>query len=286
MSKLAHTLLFFIREQYHAQDIALVCACLGSLAKGGRAPVIIYNQGCLCNEQVHTLLGGYDLETHIIGSGENTGTTVGRQACFEYIWNTLPDIAYISELHPDMLFTPHWADILCAYLDANNEPMISSGIINNGGVIPFSNRSAPLPSGGITRDFLEELAEDRIVHGFNNPCVHRAQALRAAGGYNPRFLTGKSCFEDDSMLLGYLYYCGIQSGWRPKVNLNAMVYHATAGQRVGLGHNQLDNFNGLVRQYGAMGLLHLSELHQSTWHQRFFSQQYESYANASGMPTA
>ncbi len=283
MSNIAHTLLLFVREQQRAQDLSLIASCLHSLEAGGRRPVVVYNQGCLSNEQTLAQLRPFNLEFHLIGKGENTGTTVGRQACFEYIWHNLPDVAYITELHPDMLFTPDWADILADYLDQTDEPMVSSGIVNRSGTLPFADRSAVLPEQGkLSAAFLEGLCEDRIVHGFNNPCMHRSQALRSTGGYNPLFLTGMSCFEDDSMLLGYYYYCGTRSGWRPKVNLNAMVYHATASQWVGLGYNQMDNFNGLVRQYGAMGLKHLSELHQSPWHQNFFYSRYEQLAASEG----
>lgn len=275
MSMIAHTLLFFIREQNIAEDFSLLGSCLCSLEKGGRRPVIVYNQGFLANEQVAEFLGRYQLDFHLIGTGKNDGTAAGRQACFEYIWNNLPDTDYITEIHPDMIFTPRWADILADYLDRTDEPMISSGIINRTGVIPFADRTASFPNGMVSAEFLEGLCEDRIVLGFNNPCMHRSQALRLAGGYDTRFLTGKSCYEDDSMLLSYFYYCGIRSGWRPKVNLNAMVYHATATQWVGLGHDQRENYNGLVRQYGAMGLKHLSELHESVWHKQFFFSRYQ-----------
>lgn len=279
MNRIAHTLLFFIRDQHMEQDLALTAACLRTLEAGGRRPVVVYNQGCLDRQALLDLLEGYNLEFYVIGKGENTGTTVGRQACFEYIWANLPNTQYITELHPDMIFTPHWADTLADSLDKSDEPMLSCGIVDRAGVIPFSGRTAKLPPNGvITADFLASLAEDRMVCGFNNPCMHRSQALRAAGGYDPKFLTGKSCFEDDSMLLGYYYYCGVRAAWRPKVDLSAMVYHATATQWVGLGYNQLDNFGGLVRQYGAMGLKHLSELHQSVWHRRFFYSQYEQMA--------
>jgi hypothetical protein len=36
------------------------------------------------------------------------------------------------------------------------------------------------------------------------------------------------------------------------------------------------NFNGLIRQYGAEGLKHLSELHCSAWQKNYFKKQYEA----------
>jgi adhesin HecA-like repeat protein len=63
------------------------------------------------------------------------------------------------------------------------------------------------------------------------------------------------------------------------VNYNSVVYHAVAGQRMTAGGNTQDNYAGLVRQYGAMGLKALSELHNSAWQKRYFSEQYQGYLN-------
>ena len=81
------------------------------------------------------------------------------------------------------------------------------------------------------------------------------------------------------MLLGYYYYYGTRADWRPKVCYGSVVYHAIAGQRMGIdGGNVMINFNGLVRQYGAAGLKNLSDLHTSAWHRHFFKQQYDILA--------
>jgi hypothetical protein len=103
-----------------------------------------------------------------------------------------------------------------------------------------------------------------------------SEILKATGGYNVQFLKGGQCFEDDSMLLGYYYYYGTKANWHPKIYFGSVVYHAVAGQRNGVSGNVMVNFNGLVRQYGAMGLKALCGLHESQWHKRFFFEQYNS----------
>jgi len=76
------------------------------------------------------------------------------------------------------------------------------------------------------------------------------------------------------MLLGYYYYYGARRGWRPKVNYNSVVYHALAGQLMAAGGKTGENYAGLVKQYGVMGLKALSELHSSAWHKKYFSDRY------------
>lgn len=271
--KLVHTLLFLLRQE---NDRKLAYQCLHSLENSTYQTVVIYNQGDLGNEELKNFLKPFHLDCHIIGDSTNVGTTVGRQKCFEYIWEKMPDTCYISELHLDMLFPPNWEEPLTGYLESNDEPLVSCGIVNKKGEMPFLNKHAELPE-AIAQypDFLMELRTDRVVHGFTNPCVHVSHILKKTGGYNAAFLKGRQCFEDDSMLLGYYYYYGTKRGWYPKVNYNSVVYHEIAGQRMTAGGKSADNFNGMVKQYGVMGLKALSELHSSPWHKKYFLARYQ-----------
>jgi len=215
----------------------------------------------------------------VLGRGTNVGTAVGRQSCFEHIWRHFPDTEYVSELHPDMILAPRWEEPLIEYLGGHDEPMVSCGIVDSRGLLPFCSRSAVLPASyDLFGDFLLGLKRDEIVYGFTNPCVHVSGILKQTGGYNPLFLRDLQCYEDDSMLLGYYYYYGTRAAWRPKINYNSVVYHAVAAQRWDMGGNVRVNFNGLVRQYGAMGLKALSELHESEWHRAFFAGKYNEMA--------
>jgi fibronectin type 3 domain-containing protein len=158
--------------------------------------------------------------------------------------------------------------------------MISSGIVDAQKNLNFLDQTAlNIPTNLSEFDeFLENLKCDKIVHGFTNPCVHVSKILKFAGGYDKHFLKGKQCYEDDSMLLGYYYYYGTKANWHPKVNFNTVVYHAIAGQRMVLDDFSANvnlNYNGLVLQYGAMGLKSLSELHKSAWHKNFFGAEYK-----------
>ena len=66
------------------------------------------------------------------------GTAIGRQKCFEYIWELMPDTEYISEIHPDMVFVPHWEDPLVDYLESHDEPLICCGILDKNGSLAVS----------------------------------------------------------------------------------------------------------------------------------------------------
>lgn len=273
--KLVHTLLFMITQERKPKDLLLAIKCLKSLENSTYKTVVIYNQGDLSNDLLKAFVAPFRLECHIIGDGVNVGTAEGRQKCFEYIWETMPDTAYISELHLDMLFPSNWEDALVEYLENNDEPLISCGIVNNEGLMPFLNKEATLPDALDQHiDFLESLRTDSIVPGFTNPCVHVSEILKETGGYNAAVLKGLQCFEDDSLLLGYYYYYGTKRSWYPKINYNSVVYHAVAGQRLAVKGNVLVNYNGLVKQYGIMGLKALSTLHSSPWHKNFFSECY------------
>jgi hypothetical protein len=273
---LIHTLLFMLRENRLTDDLAMAKSCLKSLEKSTYQTVVVYNQGIFSNDMLKEFLSGFRLDAHVIGEGVNVGTATGRQRCFEYVWDRFPDCGYISELHLDMIFPEHWEDVLVEYLGTYDEPMVSCGIIDKEGTMAFLNKKADLPQDKEEYGaFLQGLRENAILHGFTNPCVHVSQILKEAGGYNPLFLKGGQCFEDDSMLLGYYYYFGTKRNWYPKINFNSVVYHAVAGQRMNMGGNVMVNFNGLVKQYGLMGLKHLSTLHKSAWHRSFFTEQYD-----------
>lgn len=274
--RLIHTLLFFFRENKLPQDIPMATECLKSLEKSAYKTVVVYNQGCISQGSLKAFLEKFDLDAHIIGEGKNVGTTVGRQSCFAYIWEHFPDTEYISEIHLDMIFAPRWEEPLIRYLDTHEEPLIGCGIVDQQGRFPFLNKTAALPaSHSEYDDFLLSLRQDSVLDGFSNPCIHVSKILKQIGGYNAEFLKGSQCFEDDSMLLGYYYYYGTKADWRPKINFNSVVYHAIAGQRIGIGANIMVNFSGLVKQYGAMGLLRLSTLHNTNWHRNFFLEQYK-----------
>lgn len=275
--KLIHTLLFLVREDYVEEDIQMISACLKSMEKGSYTTVVVYNQGFWSNPQVAHFLEGFQLNCIVLGEGTNVGTVIGRQSCFEKIWEEFPDTAYVSELHLDMWLTRHWEDALVAYLDQNDEPVICSGIVDQFGVSPFLERDASAISQEPEQmeQYLENVKCDQIVHGFTNPCIHKASILKQTGGYNAQYLKGKQAFEDDSMLLGYFYYYGTRAAWKPKVNYNSVVYRAVAGQRLVLEDSVNVNYTGLIRQYGGMGLKHLSELHRSPWHVAFFGYQHQ-----------
>lgn len=274
--KLVHTLLLLLRDGKEKEDGVLASVCLQSLEKGTYKTVVIYNQGNMDGEKLKEELKPFNLEIHVIGDGVNVGTAAGRQKCFEYIWENMPDTQYISEIHPDMVFSPHWEDPLVEYLESNDEPLISCGIVDQKGNMPFLNRMATIQEGmRHFDDFLASLKTDQVVRGFTCPCVHVSSILKETGGYHTAFLKGRQCFEDDSMLLGYYYYYGTKRNWHPKINYNSVVYHAVAGQRLDMKGNVTVNYNGLVRQYGAMGIKALASIHESKWHQLFFANQYK-----------
>ena len=273
--KLIHTLLFLLRENRLAEDLDMAKACLQSLAASAHKTVVVYNQGFWTNDRLKEFLSGFGLDCHVIGEGANVGTSMGRQRCFDYVWENFSDSLYISELHLDMLFPPLWENALTDYLDTHDEPLISCGIVDKQGSMPFLNRTFVLPKAKEEfGSFLQSLREDTVLHGFTNPCIHVSKALKESGGYNTDFLKGGQCFEDDSMLLGYYYYYGTKRNWFPKISFNSVVYHAIAGQRMNMGGDVMVNFNGLIKQYGLMGLKHLSMLHKSEWHKSFFLMQY------------
>jgi hypothetical protein len=270
--KLVHTLLFMVREDSREHDMNMTERCLKSLEKSKYTTLVVYNQGHLTNQEVSDYLKPFALNCTVIGNGTNVGIVAGRQGCFEYIFQEIPDADFISELHTDMIFASNWDEVLTEYLHENeDEPMICSAIVSD---ISILER---YPDG--VDEFLARFKGDRIERGLTHPCVHKAKVLKAVGGYDTRFLRSFQGFEDDSLLVSYHYYYGTRANWFPKINFDAVTYHAVGGQRFGLGVDLFANFNGLVRQYGAMGINVLSKVHSSPWHIQFFSDSFSSMAN-------
>jgi len=273
---LVHTLLFFLRENSLAADLTRAEKCLKSLEKSAYKTIVIYNQGFWDNAKLGDYLKQFSLDYTIIGSGENVGIVEGRQACFQWVWDNIPYAAFVSELHMDMAFTHNWETPLIEYLNTHDEPVISCGIVDKFGQMTFQNAVVKIPPGNLDEldDYLIKLRVDSVTHGFTHPCVHNMDILKAIGGLNTAFLKGKQAFEDDSLLLGYHYYYGTKVNWKPKVNYNSVVYHEIGGQRYDLTDSVMVNFDGLVRQYGAMGIKRLANLHANEWSVKFFAEQY------------
>jgi len=275
--ELIHTLLFMLRDSEFQQDIEMADQCLKSLEKSMYKTVVVFNQGFWDNETLKNYLESYQLNCIIIGAGTNVGIVAGRQACFEYVWGST-DASYVSELHLDMIFTDNWEAVLIDYLKKqDNEPMVSCGIVTKTGeMVYLDTTTMPPPNSLDDMDgYLANIKKDVIVNGFTHPCVHKVDILKEIGGFDTRFLNGKQAFEDDSLLLGYHYYYGTRANWIPKVNYNSVVCHHTAGQRLGLNDDLMINYNGLVKQYGAMGVKILSRIHRNPWSITFFTNQFE-----------
>ena len=144
--KLIHTLLFFLRENSQGDDLARADKCLKSLEKSSHKTVVVYNQGFWNNAKLNDYLKSFNLNCIVIGAGINAGIVKGRQACFEYIWKNFKNALFVSELHLDMIFTHNWELPLIDYLNTHNEPVISCGIVEKNGNMPFLNTTvAPLP---------------------------------------------------------------------------------------------------------------------------------------------
>jgi hypothetical protein len=266
--ELIHTLLFLLRPAQLMEDLMMTQLCLSSLEKSSHKTVVVYNQGCWDNDTLTAYLQQYALNCIVIGSGSNAGTVLGHQQCFETIYAHYPEAAFISEIHPDMVFAPEWEDALLAYLKTHDEPVVSAGIVTDPALLM-------LPEGDLSARLLEQRS-DRIENGFNLPCIHKAEVLKATDGYDARFLKGMQAFEDDSLLLGYYYYYGTRQNWRPKINYNSIVYHAVGGQRFTLNDDMFINYRGLVKQYGFKGLEVLSNILVNPIQTIFFADMFRS----------
>lgn len=268
-TSVAHTLLLLIRADRRDADLAMARVCLSSLGAAGAERLVVANQGCLDNDELASLLARCRLTATVVGEGCNVGIAAARQACFAEVWRRWPDVEFVSELHLDMVVPPGWTSPLVQFLAATDHPMVSPGILTAAGELQpmgewLSADQRPTDIGGLL-NLLERLRRPAVVPGFVHPVIHRSDVLRTVGGYDPVFLRGPQGYEDDSLLLGYLYYMGRRSGWRPHCCLDSVVYHATMGQRLGLAGDQSDvatNLRGLVNQYGLYGLRDLAGLHR------------------------
>ncbi len=266
--KLIHTLPLWINESERNSNIDMMKRCFKSLEKSSENTIVIYNQGCFDNDELTVLLSPFNIKSIIIGEGINIGIAKARQLCFEYIWEYYPDVQYISEIHLDMLFPPKWHLPIIDYLNDTDEPMLSPGIMTKYGELQPLNSYIELPSeSSEVIQYLEQLSRNQVVERFVHPVIHKASVLKEIGGYDTNFLKGKQGYEDDSLLLGYLYFMGTRTNWKPKCYLKSWVYHATMAQRMSLTDKHLDfelNEEGLYHQYGAYGLKHLSKLYSNS----------------------
>ncbi|WP_212031170.1 hypothetical protein [Cytobacillus depressus] len=264
--RIVHTLLFMLREKFYEEDLIMAGKCFETLSRSDENTVVIYNKGSLDNATLKEFLNPFNIKYHILGDGRNIGIPQARQKCFEYVWGKYPETPYISEIHLDMLFPTNWYSELIQYLENNDEPLISPGIITaTGDVFPKGNGNYDLPKEvNEVLGLLERISEDKVIQGFVHPVIHRVSTLKSVGGYDVNFLTGMQAYEDDSLLLGYLYFMGTRTNWYPKVCFKSFVYHAYMGQRITLENIQDEhrkNLEGLFHQYGAKGLKQLSNLH-------------------------
>ncbi|WP_211745662.1 hypothetical protein [Paenibacillus sp. Marseille-Q4541] len=265
--KIVHTMPLLIRGELSDNDVSMVIRCFESLRLSEDCFVVLYNQGGLNNEQVASMLRSCGVPGVVLGAGENVGIARARQTCFEYIWEHHNEAEYISEIHVDMVFPPNWYDPLLDYLASSDEPMVSPGIVTrNGELQPIRHVTSVPDNNADLINLLKQLNRDEMVEGFVHPVIHKSSILREIGGYDTRFLQGKQGYEDDSLLLGYCYYMGTRTNWRPKCCLKSWVYHATLAQRMTLPDKHVDfalNEQGLILQYGAYGLKRLSNIHQN-----------------------
>lgn len=274
MEKVIHTLPFLVTTE---DDLLLVARCFQSLAAScPQGFVVLYNQGGLTNEELGKFLQKFNLQFFILGDGINIGIAQGRMACFQYIWSHFPDCPYISEIHVDMFFPKGWLEGLINFLIANeDEPMICPGILTSQGELHPEQKEKtvitdiPLDNPEKMHNLLNNLVTDRVLEGFVHPVLHRAEVLKAVGGYDTDFLRGKQGYEDDSLLLGYRYYQGLKNDWKPKCYTKVRVYHATLAQRLTLTGIKRDfeiNLQGLIYQYGVQGLRELSRIYNENRH--------------------
>lgn len=275
-----HTLLFFLREDSEKEDLVRAENCLKSLEKSRYTTVVVCNQGFWDNDRLAEYLKSFKLDIAIIGTGNNVGIPKGRSSCFEYVYEHFSNASYVSELHLDMIFTQFWEAPLVDFMNTYPEPVISCGIINKFGQMTCLDptpKTLPLHSPDAMHDFLMGLRTDSIIYGYTHPCIHRLSVLKEIGDYDTVLFKGKQAFEDDSLLLGYYYYYGTKANWRPKINYQSVVYHEYDGQRSALDDSATDyalNFQGLLTQYGLMGIKHCASLHAAQESKELFANIY------------
>lgn len=242
--------------------------------------LIIYNQGCLSNEELSYYLSRFNISYKIIGNGENDGITFSRYSMINYIKENYNDTKYVAEVHLDMIFTPNWHKPLIDFLVKTNEPIISPRIVyceNNLYRVTGKEEALLFPESLEEKiNLMEALVEEKVDYGFVHPVIHNFQALKKIDAYDIRFLTGKQGYEDDSVLLGYNYYMGTKENWRPKIYYKSCVYHRTIGQRAKINNFVQDiskNLEGLKLQYGAYGQRELSRIYKDNYN---FKNNYEN----------
>lgn len=282
--QIIHTMPLMIRSgSSYNNDLSMTISCLQSLTTSEDNRVVIYNQGCLTNGELNTILAARGILSTILGHGTNVGIAQARQSCFEYIWDQYKEVQYISEIHVDMLFPSNWYEPLIEYLIKTDEPIVSPGILTSNGEMQPLGQHIQIPSESSELiSLLESLASDKIIEGFVHPVIHQSQILKEIGGYDTQFLRGQQGYEDDSLLLGYSYYMGTRLNWRPKCCLNSWVYHATMAQRMSLPDKEIEftlNEAGLFHQYGAYGLKRLAKIHQNS---SLFEQLFEKFKPLGG----
>lgn len=265
MPRIAHTIPLLITNE---RDIDMMVAALTSLAASDPGGLLIlFNQGVMPNEELLPILKSVNLHSIILGKGVNVGIPRGRQNCFEYIWTAYPNIAYISEIHVDMLFAKDWINVLVSYLESHDEPMICPGIMTSNGELQpeckVGINAGSIPLSDINKMYavLGAFTYPGVVEGFVHPVIHKAQALKTVGGYDTGLLTGLQGYEDDSLLLGYRYYMGTRINWLPKCCVKTRVYHATLAQRYKVNFTPHENLRGLISQYGIEGIKQLGYIY-------------------------
>lgn len=283
LKDIIHSLPCLIRSTHMDTDLNMARLCIQSLAASVRQTVVIYNQGALSNNELTRFLSQFSLDFIVLGDAQNVGIAKARQACFEYIWSHEKNVSYISEIHLDMMFPQYWYTSLIDYLKRTDEPMVSPGILTSNAELhpqmTYVEQLIETMSQGEILLLLASLESDTVLEGFVHPVIHKSKILMEVGGYDTKFLSGKQGYEDDSLLLGYLYYMGTKTKWKPKCYLKTCVYHATMAQRMSLADKEPEfdkNLLGLKRQYGVYGLIHLGNLHRQGNYFSILSSQFQN----------
>ncbi|MDV4149571.1 class I SAM-dependent methyltransferase [Clostridium sp. AL.422] len=206
-----------------------------SLEKCKYKILLIYNQGCLSNQELSYYLSKFNINYEIIGNGENDGIAFSRYSMINHIKKNYNNIKYVAEVHLDMIFTPNWDKPLIDFLLKTNEPIVSPRIVyfeDNLYKVTGREESFIFPESLEEKiEMMESLIEEKIDYGFVHPAIHNFNILKRINAYDIRFLTGKQGYEDDSIILGYNYYMGTKENWKPKIYCKSCVYHRTIGQR-------------------------------------------------------
>ncbi|WP_368490416.1 class I SAM-dependent methyltransferase [Clostridium sp. BJN0013] len=262
---------FFINKENYDEDIDMAYQCLESLSYSKDVNLLIFNQGCLSNKELDSILQKFNFNYKLLGNGENIGITLSRYIGFRYIIENYSHVDYVTEAHVDMIFPPNWQDPLIDYLNSSEEPMISPKIVTNFSDEISSNTTISLAD---KIKYLSTKGEDKITQGFVHPVIHKLSILKELCPYDVGFLTGTQGYEDDSILLGYNYYMGTGKKWVPKIYHKSCVYHKTLFQRFklpNLSESFNKNYQGLKLEYGSYGLKELARIYPDN---NFFITEY------------